>query len=373
MMRRLIAIFLTAACGCLALPAGASEVRLKDLGRFQGWRDNMLVGYGLVSGLAGSGDSPRSRVTRQTLANVLSQFDLIVPESDLQSRNVAAVMVTAVLPPSSSVGDRIDISVTSIGDARSLAGGVLLMTPLRGPNRQMYALAQGPVSVGGYRYDFNGNLAQKNLPTAGMITGGATVESPVGANLLAADGGLVFILKDADATTAQRVAERINATLGAGHAVARDAASIRITVPDAQRGDLNGLLASIEALRIAPDRLARVVINERTGTVVAGGDVQVSAVAISHGDIRVTVQTEFTASQPVLVAETGPGVRSLLVANSKLDVAEGGQSVTAKFPNTTVADLMLGLSKLRVSTRDKIAILQAVKAAGALYADLVVQ
>jgi flagellar P-ring protein precursor FlgI len=372
-MRQTVKLMMALLCALVTGVAAANEVRLKDLGRFLGWRDNMLVGYGLVTGLAGSGDSPRSRVTRQTLANLLSQFDLIIPDADLQSRNVAAVMVTAMLPPSANVGDKIDISVTSIGDARSLAGGVLLMAPLRGPDRQMYALAQGPLSVGGYRFDANGNLAQKNHPTSAMIPSGATVEAAVRAELLARDGTLTFVLKDADATTSQRVAERINVALGANHAASRDASTVRIRVPAQHSTDINGLLASIEGLRIAPDRTARVVINERTGTVVAGGDVLVSAVAISHGDIRVTVQTEFSASQPVLVAETGPGVRSLVIANSRLDVAEGGQSVTASFPNTTVADLIQGLSRLRVSTRDKIAILQAIKASGALYADLIVQ
>ena len=372
-MRTLIKLIAVVACAFCAGGAAANEVRLKDLGRFLGWRDNMLVGYGLVAGLAGSGDSPRSRITRQTLANVLSQFDLIVPESELQSRNVAAVMVTAVLPPSSNVGDKIDIAVTSIGDARSLAGGVLLMTPLRGPDRRMYALAQGAVSVGGYRFDANGNLAQKNHPTSGLVPAGATVESALRSDLVSREGSLTFVLKDADVTTAQRVAERVNAAMGVGSARARDASTIDIRPPAAGAANLNELVASVEGLRITPDRQARVVINERTGTVVAGGDVQVSAVAISHGDIRVSVQTEFSASQPSLVRDTGPDVRSLVIANSKLDVTEGSQTVTATFPNTTVADLVQGLAKLRVSTRDTIAILQAIKAAGALYADVIVQ
>jgi flagellar P-ring protein FlgI len=356
--------------------ANANEVRLKDLGRFLGWRDNMLVGYGLVTGLAGSGDSPRNRVTRQTLANVLAQFDLVFPDVDLQSRNVAAVMVTAVLPPSASVGDKLDISVTSIGDARSLAGGVLLMAPLKGPDRQLYALGQGPITIGGYRFDYNGNLAQKNSPTSGIVMGGGYIERPVSSAVVAQDGSLTFVLKNSDVTTAQRVAERITGALSGGYAVARDGSAVYIKPTPDRLAHTNALIASIESLTIAPDRTARVVINERTGTVVAGANVQISAVAISHGDIRVTVQTEFTASQPiqpVLIGSADGGVRSLVVSNSRLDVAEGSQTVTAAFPNTTVADLVQGLAKLRVGTRDMIAILQAIKASGAMYAELVVQ
>jgi flagellar P-ring protein precursor FlgI len=365
-------------CVALAGSAAANEVRLKDLGRFLGWRDNMLVGYGLVTGLSGSGDSPRSRVTRQTLANVLSQFNLSLSDAELQSRNVAAVMVTAVLPPSGNVGDKIDVNVTSIGDARSLSGGVLLMTTVMGPDRQVYALAQGPLSTGGYRFDYNGNVALKNSPTSAIVPGGATIERPVTSSVVAGDGSLTFVLKDPDVTTAQRIAERVTSALQGGYAVARDASSVYIVPAAGAARNANALLASIENLRIAPDRLARVVINERTGTVVAGANVQISAIAISHGDIRVSVQTEFSASQPtliqpIIIGDASSGVRSLVIANSRLEVAEGTQTVTATFPNTTVADLVQGLAKLRVSTRDMIAILQAIKASGAMYAELVVQ
>jgi flagellar P-ring protein precursor FlgI len=359
---------------CLAAPlAAASEIRLKDLGRFLGWRENMLVGYGLVTGLAGSGDSTRSRATQQALANVLSQFDFAVTEDQLQSRNVAAVMITATLPPTANVGDKIDVTVNSIGDARSIGGGTLLMTPLRGPDRRVYALAQGAVSIGGYRYDANGNLAQKNHPTSGAVPAGAIVEVPVAVDLFGKNQRATFLLKDADAVSAERVAERINGLGGGFSAVVRDASSIEIDLSRVERKDLNRALARVEGLAIEPDRRARVVINERTGTVVAGGDVRIAAVAVSHGDLRVSVATEFSASQPLLVARTGPGVRSLVVGNSKLEVTESPAGVVANFPNTTVADLVQGLSQLRVSTRDTVAILQAIKAAGALYADLIIQ
>uniref|UniRef100_UPI003EB9F6F5 flagellar basal body P-ring protein FlgI n=1 Tax=Paraburkholderia terrae TaxID=311230 RepID=UPI003EB9F6F5 len=353
--------------------ATASEnVRLKDLGRFLGWRDNMLVGYGIVSGLAGSGDTSRNQATRQALANALSQFDMTVTQDQIQSRNAALVIVTATLPPTSNVGDKIDINVTSMGDARSLAGGTLIMTSLRGPDRKTYALGQGPVSVGGYRYDANGNLRQKNHPTVGIVPLGATVEVPVHAELVLQDGNMNFVLKDADATTARRIEQQINQAMGPGVARSLDAKTIQVRAPrDALV--MNDYVARIEALEVRPDQESRVVINERTGTVVAGGGTRISPVTISHGDIRVSVVTEYTASQPNLVSITGPGVRSLVVGNSDLSVEEPGQSVAASFPDGTVGNLVQALSKTRVSTRDVIAILQAIKAAGALHADLIIQ
>lgn len=369
-LTNIAALFL---CVMLAFPAPAQEVRLKDLGRFLGWRDNMLTGYGIVTGLAGTGDSSHSRASRQALANVLGQFDLAVTADELESRNVAAVMVTATLPPSSYVGDKLDIAVTSVGDARSLAGGALVMTSLQGPDRLVYALAQGPVTVGGYRYDANGNLALKNHPTAGVVTAGGTVELAVKPDLAATGHELVFILKNPDATTAERVAEKINEGLGSSSAAAEGAASVRIRFDATQAASLNRFMSRIETLRITPDQHATVVVNEKTGTVVAGGDVKVSSVAISHGDLRVAVTEEISASQPGLVGVTGAGVRSLLVTNTRLSASEASGNGTAAFPHTTVADLVQALAKMHVSTRDMIAILQAVKTAGALHAELIVQ
>jgi flagellar P-ring protein precursor FlgI len=357
----------------LAQPACAQEVRLKDIGRFLGWRDNMLTGYGIVTGLAGTGDSSHNRPSRQALANVLGQFDMAVAADDLESRNVATVIVTATLPASSYVGDKMDIAVTSIGDARSLAGGLLVMTPLYGPDRNVYALAQGPVTVGGYRYDSNGNLALKNHPTAGQISEGGTVELAVKPDLPAVGSELVFILKNPDFTTAERVAEKINAGLGTDVAVTDGAGAVRIKINAAQSASLNRFMSRIETLKVTPDQHATVVVNEKTGTVVAGGDVKVSAVVISHGDLKVAVTSEVLPSQPGLIGVASPGVRSLVVTNTRLNTSEGSGIGAAVFPNTTVADLVQVLAKMRVSTRDMIAILQAVKTAGALHAELIVQ
>ncbi|SAL10730.1 flagellar basal body P-ring protein FlgI [Caballeronia telluris] len=378
-MRR-ISLLAALACAflfaCVAAPhdasAAISDVRLKDLGRFLGWRDNMLVGYGLVTGLAGSGDSPRSQATRQALANMMSQFDMAITQDQIQSRNVALAMVTATMPPTADKGDKIDINVTSMGDARSLAGGTLIMTSLRGPDRKTYALAQGPLSVGGYRYDANGNTKQKNHPTAGIVPLGATVEIPLRAELLADDGYLHFVLMDADASTARRIEQRINQSLGFDTARSLDAKTVQIRAPQNARS-MNDYVARIEELAVQPDQSSRVVISERTGTVVSGGDTRISPITISHGDIRVSISTEYTASQPGLVSFTGPGVRSMVIGNTDLTVEEPGPAVAASFPDGTVGDLVRALSKSRVSTRDIISILQAVKTAGALHADLIIQ
>ncbi|WP_175693019.1 flagellar basal body P-ring protein FlgI [Burkholderia ambifaria] len=370
LLRTVCAIGIGAACAsAFGAPA---DVRLKDLGRFLGWRDNMLVGYGIVAGLSGSGDTPRNQATRQAMTNILSQFDLNLTQDQLQNRNVAMVMITASLPPTANVGDKIDINVTSVGDARSLSGGTLIMTPLRGPDRRVYALAQGPLTVGGYRFDANGNLSLKNHPTVGIVPEGATVEVPVAADLVNRDGDLTFVMKEADATTAERIADRINQSLGFGTARSVDAKTVRIRAP--RSGDeLNRYVARIETLAVAPDQRSRVVINERTGTVVAGGDMRIAPITISHGDIKVTVTTQYNASQPGLIGIAGPNIRSLIVGNSDLYVDEPGQTVAASFPRGSVGELVQALKASHVSTRDVIAILEAIKAAGALHADIIVQ
>jgi flagellar P-ring protein precursor FlgI len=303
---------------------------------------------------------------------VLGRLGANVTPDQIQSRNVALVIVTATLPPASNVGDRIDVIVTSTGDARSLAGGVLLMTELRGPDQRTYALAQGPLVVGGYRFDANQNLQQKNYPTSGLITGGATVETGVSSQLLDSAGRLTFILKDPDFTTAERVADGINASLGFGAASVRGADAVVID-PAVANGDVYRLIARIEKVSVDPDALARVVINERTGTIVAGGGVRISSVVISQGDIRVSVTTENVGSQPGVYGDAGPGVRSLVVTNTKLEVLPQRDDAVVQFPNTTVGDLVEGLHRVHVDTRGMIAVLQALKAAGALHADIIVQ
>jgi flagellar P-ring protein precursor FlgI len=374
-MRQLVRVIFCFAIGfgsVTSAMADIGDVRVKDLGHFLGWRDNALVGYGVVTGLSGSGDSPHSNVTQQALSNVLSHLGANVPAVDLQSRNVAAVIITATLPPTASVGDQIDVTVTSIGDARSLVGGTLLMTQLLGADQHNYALAQGSLVVGGYNFRDNGNLRQKNYPTSGVIVGGATVETSVTANLLDAGGHLRFVLKDPDFTTAQRVADRLNQTLGPQMASAQGAETILINA-SVTSADVTRLISEIEGITIRPDQSARVVINERSGTVVAGGAVQISSVVIAQGDVKVSVDAEHDATVPFLVGGFPRDPRGLIVTNSKLDVSDGVHDSVVHLPNTTVADLARALAQAKVDTRSIIEILQAIKAAGALHAEIIVQ
>ncbi len=364
-----------AACFLLCQGAQADPARLKDIGKFAGWRENALVGYGLVTGLANSGDSSNNKATRQSIANVLAQFDVAVQPEDVLSRNTAAVMVSAKLPPVAHEGDTIDVTVTSIGDARSLAGGTLLLAPLKGPNGKVYALAQGALFVGGYKYDLNGNVAQKNHPTVGAIPGGATVEVGVRANLLKPDNTMLFTLTEADFTTASRIAMAINTHFGLALSKPQDAESVEILVPEGSRNRLVDFITRIEGLSVEPDNRARVVVDERTGTVVSGGDVRIAKVVISHGDLKLSIVTDNSVSQPVLGYQSLPGadVRTALVSNSRIHVAEKDETGYVSASNNTVADLIQALTRIKTSTRDIISILRAVKAAGALRAELVIQ
>lgn len=362
---------LVLATASLACVAQGAPLRVKDLGKVQGWRENVLVGTGIVTGLAGTGDSPGNRATRQALSNVLSQFNLTVAPEQVNSRNVAVVMVSASLPGFAREGDTLDVSVTSTGDARSLVGGNLLLSALRAPNGRVYALAQGPLAIGGHRYDANGNVVQKNHPTAGSIPNGATVE--VGMTpAQPARSHVTFVLAEPDYTTASRVAAAINAQLGAGLAHARDASGIEIEVPPALRGEPVSFLARLESVTVEPDRRARVVINERTGTVVSGGDVRISRVAISHGDLKINIATQNSVSQPAYLDRVGPGVTTAVISNTTVNVEEP-TGVGFLAGAGTVSDLVQSLARLKTSTRDIISILRAVKAAGALHGELVVQ
>lgn len=372
MMKTSLSILLVAAAAVFGA-AHAETVRIKDLGKVSGWRENALTGYGLVTGLAGTGDSSRNKTTRQSIASMLSRFDVAVGADEVQSRNVAAVMVTASLPPFAREGDAMDVTVTSIGDARSLVGGALILAPLKGPDGRIYALAQGPVSVGGYKYDMNGNVMQKNHPTVGAIPNGATIEVGVVNTVQSARNSVTFVLSDPDYTTATRVANAINASVSANVAIANDASGVEIQIPEARRSRVTDFLTQVENVRVEPDRRAKVVINERTGTVVAGGDVGISKVAISHGDIKVSIVTDNMVSQPSFVFNAGANARTAVISNSRVHVEERTEAGFVPPTNSTVSDLVQALTKIKTNTRDIISILRAVKAAGALHAELVVQ
>jgi len=364
-----------AASVLLAATAQAQAgVRLKDLGRFAGVRDNAVIGYGLVVGLSGTGDSRRSLTTVQSVSNMLQEFGLQVPAAGINSRNVAAVLVTAKVPGFMNVGDRLDVNVSSIGDASSLAGGTLLMTPLRGPDREVYAMAQGSLSIGGYRFEQNGTVRQKNHPTSGNIPEGALAERVVAPQLLAADGSIELILNDPDFTTASRVATLINRSVPGAQATPVTAGRIRLAAPSSGPAGIVTMVSAVENLAIEPDIKARVVVNERTGTIVSGGNVYLSAITVTHGDIKVAIDTRYLVSQPDGYQYfTGPGVRTAIVPETTMDVSESQLKAVNLPQGATIEDLVAALKAVKASSRDVIAILQGVKRAGALHAELIIQ
>jgi flagellar P-ring protein FlgI len=356
-----------------ALADTDSSVRIKELCRLAGTKDNALVGYGLVTGLAGTGDSLRSAATLQSIKNILLRFGVNVPLNDVKSRNAAAVMVTANLPAYSQPGDKLDVNVTSMGDARSLVGGTLVLTHLNGPDDKIYALAQGPVSVGGFTYDMNGNVVQKNHPTAANIPSGAVVERGVESSMIDSEGYMQLVLYDPDFSTAERVAQSLQARFGDENAYAVDAARIKVYVPNSQRRRMVHFITQVESLSIVPDTHARVVVNERTGTVVSGGDVRISPTTITHGDLTVTIATDYDVSQPAFIRGINPNIRSIVVPDTNLDVLEEPPISVTMPRSTNIAELVTALNRVKASSRDVITILQGIKRAGALHAELIIQ
>jgi len=369
---KLVAVILGMAL-TLSVQAGT---RLKDLARIEGARSNDIAGYGIVVGLAGTGDSPRSKATMQSVTNALMQFGVNVSADDVNSRNVAAVVITATLPPFAQPGDKIDVNVSSLGDARSLVGGTLLMAPVRAVNNKVYVLAQGPISVGGFQFDYNGNLIQKNHPTVGIVSGGGSVERGTAGDLVSAQGTVNILLADPDFTTASRLKNAINERTGDSNAIAIHAGKVAVTLPEGDV-DLVDFITLLENIEITPDNVARVVINERTGTVVSGGDVRIDDVTISHGDIRVTISTSYQVSQPYAgnfnVGGNTSGARTAVVPNTEIDVREDIATAIDLPVGTSISDLVTSLRHIKTSTRDVITILQGIKRAGALHAELIIQ
>ena len=352
MIRRLSRLLLTCSFIFCSMAIAAEEpVRLKELGRFSGWRENSLVGYGIVTGLAGTGDSASSKATKQSLSNLLAQFNLNIPTDQIQSRNVAAVMVTASLPAFARAGETIDVTVTSVADARSLVGGALLLAPLKAADGKTYVLAQGPLSVGGYKYDLNGNVVQKNHPTVGSVPGGGTVELEVKTIVGATQKPLHFVLAQPDYATVERISAALNADFSSNVAKARDAGTVELQIPQHLLTELPKFIARVENIRVVPDRRARVVINERTGTVVAGADARISPISISHGDLKISIVTDNTVSQPNQLLQPGLGIQTERLANSRIEIDEKSESGFVAAGGSTVADLILALTRARISTR----------------------
>jgi flagellar P-ring protein precursor FlgI len=353
----------------LASPASAA-VRVKELADVQGVRDNELFGYGLVVGLNGSGDTERVLFTQQSLAGMLGRMGVRVDALQVRARNVAAVMVTARLPAFSRPGTRLDVSVGSLGNARSLAGGILLITPLTAADGQVYAVAQGPVQVGGYDVSAASSSLSKNTPTAGRVPAGAAIERAVTPSLTGST--IVLGLRRPDFTTASRIAAAVKGALGGQGVKALDAAAIEITVPEAFKADPVGLVAKLEALEVEADAPARVVVSERTGTVVAGERVRIRAVAVSHGGLQVSITAQSFVSQPAPSFGQTPNAnaRTVVTQQATPTATEESRGTLALPATTTVEDLAKALNTLGASARDLVSILQAMKAAGALDAEL---
>lgn len=347
-----------------ATRAIAAPVRLKELTDVQGMRENALYGYGLVVGLAGTGDTEYVFFTSQSISGMLGRLGIRIDPRDVRVRNVAAVMVTAKLPSFARPGTRIDVSVGSMGNARSLAGGVLLVTPLTGADGQVYGLAQGPVQAGGFDVAAYGSSFQKNQPTSGRVPAGATVERAVAPSM--DKDSLTLGLKRPDFTTANNVAEAINKALGEEAAKAVDPAAVEIKVPAAYKGKAVSLMTKLETLEVEADERARVVISERTGTVVAGERVRIHAVSVAHGGMSISVHTTPVVFQPNAFSQG----RTAQTKQAQIDAREKEKPVVALPATSTVDELTKALNLLGASPRDLIAILQAMKAAGALDADL---
>lgn len=343
-------------------------VRVKDVARIQGVRDNQIFGLGLVVGLQGTGDGSGSKANIQMIANMLSSFGITVTANDLRMRNIAAVMVTADLPTSLRTGDRLDVTISSIGDARSLQGGFLLQTPLQAANGQIFAVAQGAVSIGGFVVGGGGGSAQVNHTTVGTVPNGAIVERELEGASLAADGRISLVLFDPDFTTASRLVQVVNDVFQENIAWARDQGTIEIEVPLTYSNNIVSFIAELEELPVRPDVNARVVINERTGTVVMGSSVRVAQVAVSHGNLKVQVQREVNVSHPPSFS----GGDTVVTEATTFDVEEEPSHFAMVDGSTNVQDLVDGLNAIGASPRDIIAILQAVKAAGALFGELII-
>lgn len=372
MKRALFALCLVAiASGALA--EDLRSARLKDVARIAGVRENPLTGYGLVFGLSGTGDSARNRATLQSVANTLRGFGVSVALDDLASRNVAAVLVTAKLPAFAEPGQQLDVQVASAGDARSLNGGTLMLAPLLGPDGRVYAIAQGAISVGGYQVEAITASVQKNHPTVGWIPSGALVErsAPLG---VAGDGTqLSILLNEPDFTTAQRIVTALSSQLGDAHIHAEHAGKVTVDYAHSPNS-LVAEIARIENVVVNPHRKSRVVVNERTGTVVAGGDVRLGQVSISHGELRIEISTTYSVSQPDGVyIRPSANVGTVVVPHSEINVSEGVAPIVSVPEGATVADLIAALRAIHLSTRDVIAVLQSIKAAGALDGELLIQ
>ena len=342
--------------------------RVKDIAFITGQSSEQVIGYGLVVGLAGTGDSHRSSFTVQSVTSMLKRFGITVPQSELKTRNVAAVMVTASLNSNYKPGVRFDVNVSSMGDAKSLQGGTLLITPLSGLDGTVYATAQGPVSTGGYDITTpTGNRVAKNHSAAGRVPRGGNLKFELDVEGISGSEFSIY-LRDPDLTTVNNVATAINTTFGGETAKALDASEIKVMVPDARSEDLVGFLAELESITVETDFAAKVVLNERTGTVVAGTNVKIQPVTISHGGLNINIKSYPIISQPGAFSRGQTAIFNNMVPTAEQDSSKAIAIQGA----SNVQEVAAALNSLKVSPKDIIAIFQALKEAGALVAELVI-
>ena len=360
----LLSLFLAAA----VLGAANASSRIKDIVQFEGVRENMLVGYGLVVGLNGTGDTlVDGQFTKQSLKAMLNRLGVKPTDAGLDSKNVAAVMVTAVLPPFARQGNRIDVTVSSLGDAKSLLGGTLLVTPVLGADGEVYAVAQGQLAVGGFAASGAAETIVKGVPTSARIASGGIVEREVGFEMANMES-VTLSLRNPDFTTARRIAQAINAFLGTAAARPSDPTTVHVEVPDSYRGNVVNLLTDIEQLRVEPDQLARVIIDEQSGIIVMGENVRISTIAIAQGNLIIRITETEQVSQPGPFANVGA---TATVPRTEIEITEGEERrLGVVNAGVTIQELVNGLNALGIGPRDMITILQAIKAVGAMQAEL---
>ncbi len=361
----LITIFISSA----VWTASSEAARIKDLVNVNGVRANKLIGFGLVIGLANTGDQATNVFfSIQTMVNMLQKLGVTVPEdrvNQLQFKNAATVMVTAELPPFARQGDRIDVVVSSLGDARSLQGGTLLMTPLKGTDSITYAIAQGPISIGGFSVLGQAQGVQKNHPNVGRIAGGAIVEKEL-PDFFNAQDEISLSLKRTDFTTGSRVARAINFKMKDVFAEPIDGRTIRVKVPKFYKNNVPGFITKIETLEVEPDTIAKVIIDERTGTVVMGDNVRISTVAVAHGNLFVQITETPEVSQPAPLSQG----QTTVVPRTEITVEEEENRLLIVPKGIGIGEVVNALNAIGVTPRDLIAILQAIKASGSLHAEL---
>ncbi|WP_225071640.1 flagellar basal body P-ring protein FlgI [Desulfuromonas sp. CSMB_57] len=350
----------------MALPFSAQATRIKDIAQLQGVRSNQLVGYGLVVGLNGTGDSASTQFTTRSLVSMMERLGVNV-DGNVKVDNVAAVIVTAELPPFAKAGSNIDVLVSSIGDADSLAGGTLLMTPLKAPDGSTYAVAQGSLIVGSLAFGGKAATVQKNHPTSARIPGGAMVEREVA---FALDPGqdLIYQLTSPDFTTISRMSAAINNHFRAPLAQPQDSSSLRIQVPEQFRGQLVNFIAGLENLPVQPDAVARIVVNEKTGTIVMGEGVRIATVAVSHSNLNLVISERDQVSQPAPLSKG----QTVVVPDTEIEMTEEAGNLVVMEMGVNIGDVAKALNAIGATPRDLIAIFQAIKAAGALHAELVI-